>query len=210
MLPFCVHQSVLDVQLLWASCSLDHIHDSPSQSRTVPRRRRWPIAWLYFMHFVRRHYCYYRYWWFPIVGIYFAFMFRAGFRCIYHSLYIVPGSSAPLKRICLGGHNLLLIYDDKRARLWDTKTKQLWRSMGLEKAEELITQGRWTDLYVVHPIDFAFLKLLSLRLWSILEGGTCLPETFWALAADSNQGPDAGTIISFLFFSFVQNLRISY
>lgn len=73
-------------------------------------------------------------------------MSRAGFRCIYHSLHIVPGSSAPLKRICLGGHNLLLIYDDQRARLWDIKTKQLWRSMGLEKAEELLTQGRWSDL----------------------------------------------------------------
>ena len=71
---------------------------------------------------------------------------RAEFRFIYHSLYIVPGSSVPLKRVCLGGHNLLLIYDDQRARLWDTKTKQLWRSMGLEKAEELITQGRWSDL----------------------------------------------------------------
>jgi WD repeat-containing protein 7 len=77
---------------------------------------------------------------------------------------------------------LLLIYDDQRARLWDTKTKQLWRSMGREKAEELITQGRWSDLY---------------------ERDTCLPETFWAPVADSFGGPDAGTI--FLFFILAQN-----
>ena len=79
---------------------------------------------------------------------------RAEFRCLYYSLYIVPGSSAPLKRICLGEHNLLLIYDDQRARLWDTKTKQLWRSMGREKAEELITQGRWSDLCVTSSYRF--------------------------------------------------------
>lgn len=132
----------------------------------------------------------------------------AEFRGIYHSLYIVPGSSAPLKRICLGENNLLLIYDDQRARLWDTKTKQLWRSMALEKAEELITQGRWSDLYVVHLFGFAFLKLSSLRLWRILERGTCLPETFWAPVADSFEGPDAGTI--YLFRLLAQNLRIFY
>jgi len=36
--------------------------------------------------------------------------------------------------------------------------------MGLEKAEELITQGGWSDLYVVHLIGFAILKLPSSRL----------------------------------------------
>ena len=92
------------------------------------------------------------------------YVLRTGLGCIYYSLYMVPGSSAPLKRICLEGHNLLLIYDDQRARLWDTKTKQLWRSMSLEKAEELITQGRWSDLYVVHLIGFTFLKHPFLRL----------------------------------------------
>jgi WD repeat-containing protein 7 len=64
----------------------------------------------------------------------------------------------------LGGHNLLLIYDDQRARLWDTKTKELWRSVGLEKAEELITQGGWSDLYVIHLIGFAFLNLFFFAL----------------------------------------------
>jgi len=39
-----------------------------------------------------------------------------------------------------------------------------FRASAREKAEELITQGRWSDLYVVHLIGFAFLKLHSLRL----------------------------------------------
>lgn len=50
----------------------------------------------------------------------------------------------------------MLIYNDQRARLWDTQTKELWRSMGLEKAEELITQGGWSDLYVVHLTGLPF------------------------------------------------------
>jgi hypothetical protein len=64
------------------------------------------------------------------------------------SLYIVPGSAAPLSRISCAGNNLLLIYADRRGRLWDVKTQEFWRSMGLEKVNELLDQGGWTDLYV--------------------------------------------------------------
>ncbi|KAF9468708.1 hypothetical protein BDZ94DRAFT_1304460 [Collybia nuda] len=61
-------------------------------------------------------------------------------------LYLIPGSAAPLCRVCLGGHNLLLIYADHRARLWDVQTKEFWRSMNLDKVDELLEQGGWTDL----------------------------------------------------------------
>lgn len=63
-----------------------------------------------------------------------------------NSLYLVPGSASLLKRVCLGSDNLLLIYADRHARLWDVKTREFWRSMGLDKAEELLAQGGWTDL----------------------------------------------------------------
>ncbi|KAJ7726520.1 hypothetical protein B0H16DRAFT_1592489 [Mycena metata] len=72
-------------------------------------------------------------------------------------LYLIPGSAFPLERICLGEDNILLVYADRRARLWDVKTKEFWRSMSLEKAEELVAQGGWTDV-------------------SINAGG-CLPDT---------------------------------
>lgn len=62
------------------------------------------------------------------------------------SLYLIPGSAARLQRVCLGGDNLLLIYADHRSRLWDVRTGEFWRSMGLDKAEELLAQGGWTDL----------------------------------------------------------------
>ncbi|KAJ6584436.1 hypothetical protein B0H19DRAFT_1105047 [Mycena capillaripes] len=72
-------------------------------------------------------------------------------------LYLIPGSAFPLERICLGEDNILLVYGDRRARLWDVKTKEFWRSMGLEKAEELVAQGGWTDV--------------------LINAGGCLPDT---------------------------------
>lgn len=64
------------------------------------------------------------------------------------SLYMVPGAPAPLTRICVGESNLLLLYADDRARLWDVKTLEFRRSMDLEKAKELLAQGGWTELSV--------------------------------------------------------------
>ncbi|KAJ8081077.1 hypothetical protein PM082_017918 [Marasmius tenuissimus] len=61
-------------------------------------------------------------------------------------LYIIPGSAFPLGRVCIGQNNLLLFYADRRARLWDIKTKEFWRSMTAEKAEEMLTQGGWSEM----------------------------------------------------------------
>ncbi|KAJ7166355.1 hypothetical protein C8R43DRAFT_985618 [Mycena crocata] len=75
----------------------------------------------------------------------------------FHFLYLIPGSAFPLERICLGEDNILLIYADRRARLWDVKTKEFWRSMSLDKADELVGQGGWTDV--------------------LINAGGCLPDT---------------------------------
>jgi hypothetical protein len=64
------------------------------------------------------------------------------------SLYMVPGAPAPLMKICIGGDNLLLLYADDRARMWDVKTLEFWRSMDTKKAKELLGQGSWTELSV--------------------------------------------------------------
>ncbi|KAJ7276394.1 hypothetical protein B0H12DRAFT_1199167 [Mycena haematopus] len=74
-------------------------------------------------------------------------------------LYLIPGSAFPLERICLGGDNLLLIYADRRARLWDVKTKEFWRSMGLDKAEELIAQSGWTNLCSPKALHWTYFGL---------------------------------------------------
>jgi hypothetical protein len=43
-------------------------------------------------------------------------------------------------------NNLLLVYVNNRARLWDVQTTEFWRSMSLDKVDELLDQGGWTDL----------------------------------------------------------------
>lgn len=51
--------------------------------------------------------------------------------------------------MCVGETNLLLLYADDRARLWDVKTLEFRRSMDAEKAKDLLAQGGWTELFVV-------------------------------------------------------------
>lgn len=43
---------------------------------------------------------------------------------------------------------MLLMYADGRVRLWDTQTTEFRRSTSIDKAEELLGQGGWTELYV--------------------------------------------------------------
>ncbi|TFY66090.1 hypothetical protein EVG20_g5003 [Dentipellis fragilis] len=62
-------------------------------------------------------------------------------------LYLVPGSRAPLVRLCTKDDNLLLAYADERARLWDVRTQVFWRSMSIEKAEEMLNTGSWFDVH---------------------------------------------------------------
>lgn len=62
-----------------------------------------------------------------------------------HSLYLIPPSTSSLMKICLGEDNILLYYMDGRARLWDTKTGELWRSLTWPKADELVGAGGWFE-----------------------------------------------------------------
>ncbi|KAK0459983.1 uncharacterized protein EV420DRAFT_1534284 [Desarmillaria tabescens] len=61
-------------------------------------------------------------------------------------LHLIPGSAFPTVRICLREDELLIIYADRRARIWDAKTKEFRRSLGLDKAEELISKEGWLEL----------------------------------------------------------------
>lgn len=63
------------------------------------------------------------------------------------SIYLVPASVAPLLKVYLGEDNLLLAYSDQRARLWDIKTREFWRSMSTEKVGEMLKQGGWMEWY---------------------------------------------------------------
>ncbi|KAG8814855.1 hypothetical protein FRC19_001453, partial [Serendipita sp. 401] len=62
--------------------------------------------------------------------------------------FVVPGGPGRLEKICLGEDNLLLVYANDLARLWDVKTQEFWRSMTREKAEELLEQGGWLECLI--------------------------------------------------------------
>ncbi|PIL35130.1 hypothetical protein GSI_02919 [Ganoderma sinense ZZ0214-1] len=63
----------------------------------------------------------------------------------YQFVYLVPASAAPLERVCLREDNLMLVYGDGRARLWDTRSREFWRSMSAEKAAEMMQEGDWLN-----------------------------------------------------------------
>jgi len=72
------------------------------------------------------------------------------------SMYLIPTSMSPLIRMCIGGDNLLLIYGDRHARLWDVKTQEFWRAMTVDKADELVGQGGWAEWYVTPTAPYLF------------------------------------------------------
>ena len=87
-------------------------------------------------------------------------VFASGFHSQYslpYSMYLIPTSMSPLIRVCIGGDNLLLIYGDCHARLWDVKTQEFWRAMTIDKAGELVGQGGWAEwlAYLIEYVLFS-------------------------------------------------------
>ena len=69
---------------------------------------------------------------------------------------------SPLIRVCIGGDNLLLIYGDRHARLWDVKTQEFWRAMTIDKAGELVGRGGWAEWLAVPHRARPFFSMISL------------------------------------------------
>ncbi|PWN24499.1 hypothetical protein BDZ90DRAFT_263340 [Jaminaea rosea] len=59
-------------------------------------------------------------------------------------LYLLPGrgEEAPLDWLAVRADELMLVYRDGRARVWDVATQELRRSMGLDQAEGMLSDGR--------------------------------------------------------------------
>ncbi|CAL1713651.1 unnamed protein product [Somion occarium] len=71
----------------------------------------------------------------------------------YQFLYLIPPSTSPLTKVCLNESELLLYYADGRARLWDTKTREFWRSLTAPKADELVLAGEWSESILNGPFS---------------------------------------------------------
>jgi hypothetical protein len=65
---------------------------------------------------------------------------------IHYSLYTIPGRGVALEELAVRADELLLIYEDARARVWDMRTLELRRSIGLDQAKALLDDGKgwWT------------------------------------------------------------------
>jgi hypothetical protein len=61
-------------------------------------------------------------------------------------LYTIPGRGVALEELAVRADELLLIYEDARARVWDMRTLELRRSIGLDQATALLddSKGWWT------------------------------------------------------------------
>ncbi|UZJ53386.1 hypothetical protein CBS101457_002706 [Exobasidium rhododendri] len=63
-------------------------------------------------------------------------------------LYTIPGRGVPLQTVAVRADELLLIYDDSRARVWDMRKLELRRSIGLDQALALLDDGKgWWSQY---------------------------------------------------------------
>lgn len=72
-------------------------------------------------------------------------------------LYLIPGRGpeAPLQMIAVRADELMLLYRDGKARVWDITTQELRRSIGVEQAQSLLDDGAgaWGQHYVSEGVQ---------------------------------------------------------
>ncbi|EED81002.1 predicted protein [Postia placenta Mad-698-R] len=94
------------------------------------------------------------------------------FVCI--SVVLVPASVAPLKMVHMREDDILLVYTDNRARLWDCKTMEFRRSMNKSKADELLGQGAWAG-WPAEPVKPSVpVEIVSLPVFAGLDSACSL------------------------------------
>ncbi|KIR99396.1 hypothetical protein L804_03024 [Cryptococcus deuterogattii 2001/935-1] len=59
-------------------------------------------------------------------------------------LFLIPAARSPLRHIYLGNSDILLVYANGKARVWNTETQEFRRSTGLDAAEDMLQAGNWT------------------------------------------------------------------
>ena len=69
-------------------------------------------------------------------------------------LYTVPGRGARLTSLAVRADELLLTYDDDKARVWDLRTQELRRSIATDQAQALVEDGKgWWTIKAVEPFS---------------------------------------------------------
>ncbi|SJX60523.1 uncharacterized protein SRS1_10159 [Sporisorium reilianum f. sp. reilianum] len=69
-------------------------------------------------------------------------------------LYTVPGRGARLTSLAVRADELLLTYDDDKARVWDLRTQELRRSIATDQAQALVEDGKgWWTVKAIEPFS---------------------------------------------------------
>ncbi|SPO21068.1 uncharacterized protein UTRI_00545 [Ustilago trichophora] len=77
-----------------------------------------------------------------------AVVLLEGFR----QLYTVPGRGARLTSLAVRADELLLTYDDNKARVWDLRSQELRRSIATDQAQALVEDGKgWWTVKTIEP-----------------------------------------------------------
>ncbi|KAI9633004.1 uncharacterized protein MKK02DRAFT_40384 [Dioszegia hungarica] len=58
-------------------------------------------------------------------------------------LFLIPASRVPLRRVYIGGKDVMLAYANGKARVWNYETQEFRRSTGLDAAEDMLNSGEW-------------------------------------------------------------------
>lgn len=61
-------------------------------------------------------------------------------------LFVIPAARAPMTRIFVGGHSILLAYENAKARVWNFETGEFRRSTGLDAADDMLNLGEWVEV----------------------------------------------------------------
>ncbi|SPO20149.1 uncharacterized protein UTRI_00545_B [Ustilago trichophora] len=70
----------------------------------------------------------------------------------FRQLYTVPGRGARLTSLAVRADELLLTYDDNKARVWDLRSQELRRSIATDQAQALVEDGKgWWTVKSIEP-----------------------------------------------------------
>ena len=73
-------------------------------------------------------------------------MFSDASSSLHDRLFLIPASRAPLRRVFLGGKDILLAYANGKARVWNVETREFRRSTGLDAGEDMLQVGDWAEV----------------------------------------------------------------
>ncbi|KAI3482741.1 hypothetical protein L1887_54497 [Cichorium endivia] len=72
----------------------------------------------------------------------------------FRKLYTVPGRGARLTSLAVRADDLLLTYDDGKARVWDLRSQELRRSIATDQAQALVEDGKgWWSVKTIEPYN---------------------------------------------------------